>query len=144
MRAMDHGVQMLDRLILRALGPSGALAERQALTGQVHVLLRELGHARLVGSVVSARHTPARRGGDAWELVITASTHSAMAKLRLLVPLLLVELQKDLVGLAHVSVTAQRTTQEAPRPVAGARPVPPPGAVARLRQFYASDHSQDH
>lgn len=144
MGAMDHGVQMLDRLILRALGPSGALAERQALTGQVHFVLRGIGHSRLADSVASARRAPTRRGGEAWELVITAATHSAMAKLRLVVPVLLAELQKDLPGLASVSVAAQRATQEGPRPIAGARPVPPPDALARLRRFYASDYSQDH
>jgi hypothetical protein len=140
MGAMNEGVRTLDRLIVAALGPSAALAERQAFTAQVHRALTALGLARMVGSVVSARRGEGRGTAQGWALVITVNSHAAMTKLRLLGPSLLSQLQQEISALSSVSVTTQRSVQPAVRTEAGPRPAPPPAALARLRAFYSQDH----
>lgn len=140
MDAMNHSVRLLDELIERALGPSAALAERRALTDYVASALSTLGHSRLIQTLVLARRANAPRSAGGVELVITVTSHAAMAKLRLLAPALLLQLQQEIPDLKTVSVTTQRAVQPPGRPQAGPRPKPPADALARLRAVYSQDH----
>lgn len=140
MGAMDSGVRLLDELILQALGPSAALAERKAHAAHVAAALTALGHPRLLPTILGARRGQRPRSAKGWELVITVTSHAAMAKLRLIVPELLSHLQQEMPDLATVTVTAQKTIQAAERPKPAPRPRPPEQGLARLRSFYSHDH----
>jgi len=140
MRAMNNGVRLLDELILQALGPSAPLAERKAHAAHVAAALTALGHPRLVPTVLGARRGQRPRSAKGWELVVTVTSHAAMAKLRLIVPELLSHLQQEMPDLATVTVTAQKTIQAAERPKPAPRPRPPEQGLARLRSFYSHDH----
>nr|UOZ96151.1 hypothetical protein NCPCFENI_00042 [Cupriavidus sp.] len=140
MGAMDSGVRLLDELILQALGPSAALAERKAHAAHVAAALAALGHTRLAPTILGARRGQTPRSARGWELVITVTSHAAMAKLRLLAPELLSHLQREMPDLAVVTVTAQKSIQAAERPKPPPRPRPPEQGLARLRSFYSQDH----
>lgn len=140
MGGMDSGVRLLDELILQALGPSAALAERKAHAAHVAAALAALGHPRLISTVLGARRGQTSRSAKGWELVITVTSHAAMAKLRLLAPELLSHLQQDMPDLASVTVTAQKAVGAAERPKPPPRPSPPQQGLARLRSFYSQDH----
>lgn len=140
MGAMDSGVRLLDELILQALGPSAALAERKAHAAHVAAALTALGHPRLVTTVLGARRGQTPRSAKGWELVVTVTSHAAMAKLRLLAPGLLSHLQQEMPDLASVAVTAQKAIQAAERSKPPPRPRPPDQGLARLRSFYSHDH----
>jgi hypothetical protein len=90
--------------------------------------------------VVGARRmlTQPRAGGET--LVVTVSSHAAMAKLRLLEPRLLALIRAETPEIETVKVVAQRAVAASPGPVAAARPAAPAEALARLRAFYSQDH----
>lgn len=140
MDAMNHSVRLLDELIERALGPSAALVERRALTDCVASALAGLGQSRLVPTLVVARRTNPPRATGGVELAITATSHAAMTKMRLLAPELLHQLQQEIPDLRSVSVTTQKSVQPLNRPQAGPRPTPPAQALTRLRALYSQDH----
>ena len=140
MGAMHPGVTLLQTAIVRALGPSAALAERQAFATQIQAVLRQEGQARLVPTIVAARLAAAQGASRGKTLVITVTSHAAMAKLRLLEPLLRAQIQQEIPDIAALKIVAQRAVSASPGPTAPARPSIPADALARLRAFYSQDH----
>lgn len=140
MGVMQPGVTLLQTAIARALGPSSALAERQAFATQIQAVLNQEGQARLVPTIVAARLAPAQGLSKGKTLVITVTNHAAMSKLRLLEPLLRTQIQRETPEITALKIVAQRAVSASPRPTAPARPSIPAPALARLRAFYSQDH----
>lgn len=140
MGAMQPGVTLLQTAIVRALGPSAALAERQAFATQIQAVLSQEGQARLVPTIVAARLAPAQGLGRGKTLVITVTSHAAMSKLKLLEPLLRAQIQQETPDIEALKIVAQRAVSASPRPAAPARPSVPAHTLARLRAFYSQDH----
>lgn len=140
MGVMQPGVTLLQTAIARALGPSAALAERQAFATQIQAVLSREGQARLAPTIVAARLASAQGLGQGKTLVITVTSHAAMAKLRLLEPVLRAQIQQETPEIAAVKIVAQRAVSASPGPAAPARPAIPAHALARLRAFYSQDH----
>jgi len=140
MGAMHPGVTLLQTAIARALGPSAALAERQAFATQIQAVLSQAGQARLVPTIVAARLAPPQGLSRGQTLVITVTNHAAMSKLRLLEPLLRAQIQKETPDIAALKIVTQRAVSASPQPAAPARPTIPAHALARLRAFYSQDH----
>lgn len=140
MGVMQPGVTLLQTAITRALGPSAALAERQAFATQIQTVLSKEGQARLGPTIVAARLAPSQDGRQGKTLVVTVTSHAAMSKLRLLEPVLRAEIQRETPEVAAVKIVVQRVVSASPRPFAPARPAVPAHALARLRAFYSQDH----